>query len=139
MIADMTPLSAKIEAEYNHGKPAILQNRYGQGESVIMGLDIAHQCYMPGNDLAEEILVKYTLGDYQTPYTCEDAIVYRLAGPDADHYYFINDGDARTVQFNSEFSYSKIVDAVSGTKVDLEEIYLPADDARWIRMGKISE
>lgn len=139
LIADMTPLSAKIEAEYNHGKPAILQNRYGQGESVIMGLDMAYQCFMPGNDFAEEILVKYTLGDYQSPYTCEDAIVYRLAGPDADHYYFMNDGEERMVQFSSEFSYSKVVDAVSGEKVDLGKIHLPADDARWIRMGKISD
>jgi beta-galactosidase len=136
LVADMTPMTAAVKDAYDNEEPAITENNYGEGTAVLIGLDVANQCFRPGNDIAEALLVEHTLGTYQSPYACEGALVYRLSHPDADHYYFINDGEEKTVSFTSEFSYRNVVDAVTGEAVDDSAIHLPADDGRWIRMEK---
>jgi beta-galactosidase len=135
-VVDMTPTTAKVKANYSNGKPAIAENRYGEGQAVLIGLDASHQCFKPGNDLAERLIVEHTLGDLRSPYRCDGALVYRLSSPAADHYYFINDGPAKTVAFESEFAYKNAVDAMTGEAVAPSAIQLSADDGRWIRMEK---
>ncbi|MEM1137778.1 MAG: beta-galactosidase trimerization domain-containing protein [Bacteroidota bacterium] len=136
-IADITPKTAEIKATYSTGKPAILENNYGEGSAVILGLDMAHQCFEKDNVLAEQLLITHTLGEeIKSPYACEGALVYQLASPQADHYYFINDGAAKSVIFRTINKYSKVTDALTGEEVDLTSIRLEADDARWIRMEK---
>ena len=73
---------------------------------------------------------------YESPYACQGALVYRLSSPTADHYYFINDGEAKNVVFRSLYTYQNAVDALTGEPVDISDIALRADDARWIRMEK---
>lgn len=136
-IADMTLDGAAAKAFYNTGKPAITEFQYGQGSAVILGVDMAHQCFEQGNTLAEQLLTRHALGDnISAPYSCEGALVYKLSAPNADHYYFINDGTAKSVIFRSEMKYKNAIDALTGAKVDPLSIKLDADDARWIRMEK---
>ena len=136
-VADMTPVTADVKERYSSGKAAVTENRYGKGTAVIIGLDMAYQCFDPENYLAEQMLVDHALGDaIQSPYSCENALVYRRAGKDADHYFFISDGPARTVQFQSGIAYTTATDALTGEPVNLSAIRLDADDARWIRMEK---
>ena len=135
-VVDMTPTEAQTLDYYSTGKPAIIENQYGKGSSTLVGLDVSHQCFTPGNHLAEQILVEQTLGAFESPYSCEGVLVYRLSSADADHYFFINDGEAKNVVFRSKYVYKNAADALTGKKVDLKDIALRADDARWIRMGK---
>ncbi|MEX0324013.1 MAG: beta-galactosidase trimerization domain-containing protein [Puniceicoccaceae bacterium] len=136
-VADMTPASAVVKEYYNSGKPAITENRYGKGTAAVIGLDIAYQSFVPGNALAEQILVDHVLGaEITSPYSCEGALVYRRAGKNADHYFFITDGLARTVSFRSTNKYKSAVDALTGEAIDLNAIRLNADDAKWVRMEK---
>ena len=136
LIADLTPTSGQILDCYSTGKPAIIENKYGKGSAVIIGLDVSHQCFGPGNQLAEMILTENTLGDLKPPYSCEEALVYRLSSPAADHYFFISDGEARQVAFRSSYKYRNATDAITGEQVDTGSISLKANDARWIRMEK---
>ena len=136
-VADMTPYNAVVKAYYTTGKPAIVENKYGAGSAVLLGLDLSRQCFKKDNTQAEQMLVNYTLGEkIKSPYTCEGALVYRLSAPDADHYFFINDGPAKTVVFRSKFQYRQATDALTGEVVDVKTLRLEADDARWIRMEK---
>ena len=135
-VADITATSGKILDAYSTGKPAIIENRYGKGIAVFIGLDISHQCFSPGNVLAESILTQNTMGKTESPYFCEGALVYRLSSPKADHYFFINDGVETTVSLKTKFEYKKATDAVTGDKVDLNLISLKGNDACWIRMEK---
>ncbi|MEL7119538.1 MAG: beta-galactosidase trimerization domain-containing protein [Bacteroidota bacterium] len=135
-VVDMTPKAAVVKANYNNGKPAITEHNYGKGQAILIGLDMAHQCFKPNHKLAESLLVDHTLGSLSSPYQCEGVLVYRLSNSEADHYYFINDGPAKTVAFSSSFSYKEAVDVLSGEIVDLTQIQLNADDGRWIRMEK---
>ena len=135
-VVDMTSTTAQILANYSNGEPAITTHSYGEGTAVLIGLDLSHQCLKSGQDLAERLLIDYALGDYESPYYCEGALVYRLSSPEADHYYFINDGPATTVSFSSDFTYTDAVDALTGEQVNPDAIPLNADDGRWIRMEK---
>ena len=136
-VADITPITAEVKAFYSTGKPAITENKYGEGSAVFLGLDLSHQCLRPGNVQAEQMLVRHTLGQkLKSPYSCKQALVYRLSASDADHYFFINDGPAKTVVFRSDFSYKEALDALTGEVVDLKSLRLEADDARWVRMQK---
>ena len=136
-VADMTPGTATVKAYYSTGKPGISENQYGNGTAVLLGLDLSHQCFRPGNIQAEQMLVTNVLGEkLKSPYSCEGALVYRLSAPSADHYFFINDGPAKTVVFRSDLTYKNASDALTGEVVDLKSLRLEADDARWVRMGK---
>jgi beta-galactosidase len=136
-VADMTLDGAEAKAFYSTGKPAITEHQYGKGTAVVLGLDMAYQCFQPSNIHAEQLLIRHTLGDQiKSPYSCEGALVYRLSAPEADHYFFINDGTAKSVVFRSEFDYKKTVDALTGAPVDPKAIRLDADNARWIRMER---
>jgi len=135
-VADLTPTTGKTLDWYSNGKPAIIENYYGKGKAILIGLDVSHQCFKPGNILAENILTEYVLGNSESPYSCKEALVYRLSGKNADHFFFINDGDAKNVVFRSKYKYSKATDALTGEKVNLNSILLKANDARWIRMEK---
>lgn len=135
-VADLTPTNGKVLQLYSNNQAAIIENTYQKGSANLIGLDVAHQCFVPGNKLAESILVKNVLGDLESPYLCNDALVYRLSSANSDHYYFINDGPEKTVAFQSVFKYKNAVDALTGESVDTKNIVLEADGARWIRMGK---
>ncbi len=58
----------------------------------------------------------------------------RLAAPEADHYVLLNEGQAQTASLTfAGKKYAAITDAITGEPVDPQKIYLPKNDARWIR------
>lgn len=136
-VINMTPTTANVLAAYDHGTPAITENKFDRGSAVILGYEASKHCFKPGNDLAEQMLIQYTLGDYTSPYACDDAIVYRLAAEDADHYFLVNDGPAKTVNLDvKDFDYENIYDAVFENPVNLREIELEPYSGRWLRCEK---
>lgn len=137
-VADMTPTTAKVVARYNNGRPAVMENRMGKGTAVILGYEASQMCARPGRDDVEAMLVRQTLGSYRAPFRCKGAIVYRLASPDADHYFLVNDGPASTVSLETgAFRYGNVVDAVTGARIgSLKKIVLEPHSGRWLRMAK---
>jgi len=137
-VIDITPTHAEVLATYDNGKPAITEAKYGQGTAVILGYEASMMCFMPGDEKAETMLLTFTMGDYELPYACRDAIVYRLAGTQADHYFFINDGAEKTVTLETgDYVYSGAIDAVTGEKLQLNApIRLQRYDGRWLRYEK---
>jgi len=137
LVADFTPTKGKVLEDYNTGKPAIIENKYGKGSAVIIGLDVSHQCFNPKNEIAEQIITENVLGKLQSPYACDGALAYRLASKNADHYFLINDGNTRTVSLKfSEYKYNKITDSITGETVEPETIAVKSDSGRWIRCEK---
>lgn len=137
LIADMTVSSAKVLHDFDNGNPAITENTYGRGTAVILGFEASAMCFKPGADDYEALLLEQTLGMLESPYACEKAIVYRLAAPDADHYFFINDGPGKSVKLDvKDFKYKICIDALTDTEIDLENIALDRYSGRWIRCHK---
>ncbi|MBD0254433.1 MAG: hypothetical protein ICV83_01840 [Cytophagales bacterium] len=59
--------------------------------------------------------VRHALGSLAARYTCEGALVYRLAAPQADHYFFSNDGPATAVGCAAAAGRLKVADNTGAT------------------------
>jgi beta-galactosidase len=130
----MRPTGAEVLATYDDGHPAVSQHRLGRGTAVLLGYEASKHCVQPGDARAEAMLLEYALGPYESPYRCEEAVVYRLAAPAADHYFLINDDERKTVALDTgKQVYRNVYDAVSGARVELGRIELARYSGRWLR------
>ncbi|MFW6351361.1 MAG: beta-galactosidase trimerization domain-containing protein [Bacteroidota bacterium] len=136
-LVNQTPSSAKVLDVYDNGLPAITENSYGNGTALLLGYQASKMCFEPGNETAEKMLIDYVLDDLPLPYSADEAIVYRLAAPDADHYFFINDQEAKTVKFNTVFDYKKVTDLITGEELmPGNPISVDKNSGRWLRFEK---
>lgn len=133
-----SPTKAEVLYTYENGAPAVTENKFGSGEAVMLGYEASRMCFEPGNDLAEASLIKYTLGEWSSPYSCQGSLAYRLAGKKADHYFLINDGTETSAIIESDiFEYSIAEDAVTGESIDPDSpIVIQRNNGRWIRFEK---
>ena len=137
-VFDLDVTSAKVVESFRLGEPSVTEHAYGKGKAVLLAADASFAMTEPGNEAVETWTIKHTLGELQTPYTCEEAIVYRIASPTADHYYFINDDEAKEVslEFRS-YKYKSVSDPISGESLKLgDKISLEAYSGRWLRFAK---
>ncbi|MGK7961261.1 beta-galactosidase trimerization domain-containing protein [Crocosphaera sp.] len=138
---DITPTSAKVLTRYDNGKPAITENNYGKGTAVLLGYEASKTAFKPGNKKAERMLLDYTLGDYESPYQCETVICYRIAAPEADHYFLLNDQPKTTAFLDTKnYNYTRVIDAVTGEELQLNQpIEVEGYSGRWLRFEKESD
>ncbi len=95
-IGSLKLTEAKPLATFSNGKPAITEHQLGKGTAVILGYEAARMCFIPGNTTLENLLRNQTLGTLKPSFRSEGAIVYRLASPEADHYFLLNEGEAQS-------------------------------------------
>lgn len=133
--ACITPTTARVVARYDNRQPAITEAAVGKGRAVIIGCQASLNCWRAGNAATERLIIRHTLGPYRSPCVCRGALVYRLAAPEADHYFLINDGPAKTVRLDSKaYRYRSVTDAVTEEKLKLGgPIKLEAYSGRWLR------
>ncbi|MEI7833665.1 MAG: beta-galactosidase trimerization domain-containing protein, partial [bacterium] len=81
---EMTATTAQVVQRYDNGKPAITENKLGQGTAVILGAEASMRCLKPGNVALESLLAQTSLGAHAPLYRCDGALVYRQAAPAAD-------------------------------------------------------
>ncbi|GAA4406182.1 hypothetical protein GCM10023187_25370 [Nibrella viscosa] len=137
-ILNATPTKARPAATYSTGRPAVTEHALGKGTAILMGFEASSDCFKPGNIPAETLLLTHALGSHKSPFNCPDAIVYRLAAPEADHYFLLNDGPAKSVRLTFDtFKYRSAVDAITGQLLPLNgSIALEGYSGRWIRFVK---
>lgn len=137
-IADLRVDKATVVEAFDNGKPAVTWMKKGQGKAVIIGFEASRACFRRGNTEAEEHLTKLLaeLGAW-SPLSSDQAIVYRLAGPEVDHYFLMNE-QARDIHSRLEIrglNYSRMEDAVTGEQLDPQKpVMLEAHGARWLRL-----
>ena len=137
-IGVIRPEGAEVIATFENGKPAVTEYQLGKGSAVIIGYEAARACFKPGNEAFEDLLRKYVLGSYVSPYRCEGAIAYRLASQEADHYFLINDGPSTQVQLEfMHVDYKEARDVTTNEAIGLYSwIKLDAYSGRWLRFEK---
>jgi len=135
---EITPTTAKVLQRMKSGLPAVTEHSYGEGKAIILAADAGFAMQKPGNEFMEDWTVSHTMGGLASPYACEGAYVYRLAAPEADHYFFINDDEAKSVNLTfRKYRYSKVTDPITGEELKLgEQIDLEAYSGRWLRFEK---
>ena len=137
-VFDIDATSAAVVERFKLGKPLVTEHQYGKGSAVLIAADASFAMNEPGNDFMEDWTLEHTLGGLELPYSCEEAIVYRIASPEADHYFFINDDDAKEVILNfRDYTYRNVTDPISGEALKLgDEIALEPYSGRWLRFEK---
>ena len=137
-IIEAKPTTAEVMETFENGLPAVTENKLGKGTAVIIAFAASHPLYTPGQPELEAELSGLVMGSCKSPYACEGAYVYRLAAPEADHYFFINDGPGKSVHLDSgEFAYASAMDPVTGAELAPgEPIALEPHSGRWVRFGK---
>lgn len=136
MIASLAPTRARIRARFDSGLPAVTEHAFGKGTAVVMGYEAALECHKAGQTAAEKALLSFTLGSVPLPFQCNGALAYKLAAPNADHYFLINDGPAKAVRLTfRQKRYQSGIDVVNNTPVNVTKpILLEAHSGRWLRM-----
>ncbi len=136
-LLDINPHTANILERYESGKIAVTENKLGKGSAVILSPDVSFSMKRQGNDFMENWSLNHILGDIPLNYTCEGAIVYRITAPEADHYFFMNDDEAKTVNFTTKYTYKSVSDPVTGEVLPLgEPVSLERFNGRWLRFEK---
>jgi beta-galactosidase len=138
--AGITPNEAQVLARFSdRGEPAITKHQYCEGTAVLVGYPASHSCFEPGNVRAENKLRDYVLGDYESPISSEGAILYRLAAPEADHYFLLNPGEEKYVglKTHEDINYKKSINAITREEIDMnQKIFLESHSGKWLRFEK---
>ena len=138
-VAEITPTTAKVVESYDaRNRPAITENALGEGTAVLLCVEAGPNCHRPGNTFMESLIREYTLANRPLPYGCDEAIVYRLVAPGAEHYFLVNEPNQSTVaKLNiADAAGAEAIDAVTGEAVSLDALDLAPESARWIRVTR---
>lgn len=133
---------AKTAASFADNTPAIVESSFGKGTTALMNFEASRMAFKPGAAGVEGIIVRTLLGASIKPkWSADGALAYRRAAPRADHYFFINGGEARAVTLAAHArDYARGEDALSQERIAVTgraiRIELPARSGRWIRMEK---
>jgi len=137
-ISELRPTRAKVLSRFQTGEPAVTENRIGKGSAVLIAWDASYSAFKAGNTASETRLLQAALGGLESPYACDKAVVYRLASPAADHYFFINDGPPTQARLTfRDYKYASASDPVSGHQIPLDApVELEGYSGRWLRFVK---
>ncbi len=136
-VFELTPSKAQVIEKFHTGEPSVTENKLGKGSALILAADASFSMKNRGNVVMEEWTLRHALRGLKIPYTCPNAIVYRLAAPEADHYFFINDDDSKSSSLKfTEYKYKSITDVLTGEQLNTESIPLESHSGKWIRCEK---
>jgi beta-galactosidase len=137
-IIEVKPTRAEVLQRFDNGVPALTEHRLGKGAACVIGWAASHPLYTPGQGELERELAGMVMGPHVSPYSCEGAFVYRLAAAQADHYFLINDGEAREVRLDTgDYAYASVSDPVSGEVLQPgAPVALEGHSGRWLRFAK---
>ena len=136
-VFELKPTSAQVIEKFQTGEPAVTENKLGKGTAVILAADASFSMKTRGNTFMENWAIRHLIKDLTMPYQSQNSIVYRIAAPTADHYFFINDEEAKTTSLKfAQYKYKSITDVLTGEKLSLESIALESHSGRWIRCEK---
>ena len=131
-----TATAARVVEIYDNGKPAVLEHSLGKGKAILLGFQASLNAFENSTKPSLPIL-QYTLGAYSSSYSCPNALVYRLAAPEADHYFLLNEATAKTVALTfKNLTYKRVTDAITGKTVNSNQLKLATKGGLWIRAEK---
>jgi beta-galactosidase len=132
-VCDCTLTDGEARDLYENGAPAVIEKQHGAGSAILLGYEAAQRCYEHAAG-AQRRLVEDVVGSRQPAYACDGAFVWKLATPDADHFFLINDAEAKSVHLHCfDKRYCAMSDAITGESVNPESILIDRASGRWIR------
>lgn len=137
-VYELRPTRAQVLERFQTGEAALTEHRLGKGSAVILAYDASFASFLPGNLRMEERIQRAVRDNWDSPYSCEGAIAYRLAAPAADHYFLLNDDDKLETSLRFRRArYRRITDVLTGEAVDANKPFpVEAYGGRWLRAEK---
>lgn len=137
-LLDIKPTTASVTQKFGNGATAVTENKLDKGSAIILSPDASFAMKNKGNDAMEKWVIEAIMKNIVKPYECKNAIVYRLAGIEADHYFLLNDGAEKNVSLKfNRYKYSSAIDAVTNEKINPTKFKVESNGGRWIRYEKI--
>lgn len=141
---DLKLNDAKVVHQFENDIPAVLAHTYGKGEVLLLNFEASRLTYLPGNEVLEDLLTYYTLGNHRPSYevlNAQQSMVLRRTAPRADHYFILNDGSAEEIIIRSDvLNYGKVINVYTGASMRKTEkgfnVQVPERSGVWIRALK---
>jgi beta-galactosidase len=131
---------ARVIRRFASGRPALSEARIGRGRAILAAFDPARECWLPGNAPMQAILADLYRGDAPRRWWSDAPMAFRRSGKAADHWFFVNDGPARTAVLRVyDRTYRSGLDVLTGKAIPVEgtiALDLPAMSALWLRMER---
>lgn len=128
---------ARVLRRFDNGAPAVSEYRFGRGSATLIACDIARACWQDPDPRLVAILADCYRGPAPRRYHCAVPTSYRRRHGDADHYFIVNDGPARsTVLRVYDACYDQVEDVLGGTTQPGEgsiAVDVPAYGGIWLR------
>jgi len=142
LFAELKVTDAQPLFHFSDGEIAGTIHQYGKGKAILLGFDASMNCFDPGNTTIEELVAAISQqGQYQPTWHSTAPMTYRQSSSEADHYFIVNDGAAKTVLLQVyDATYQRGEDVLSGKQLAVENgkipCEVPAHSAVWIRCEK---
>jgi len=134
--------SADVLYRFSDGSSAVTVQKYGKGTAVLIGFDIAMMCFEKGNSFAEKMLSNLC-GAGLPSYETDAPICYVREYKGTRHFFFINDGSARTcfLKLDDQNCYQceDVLDGHAHPDGHLFAFELAHDNAKWLQISKVQD
>jgi len=137
---DLVTTRARTLAHFDNDLPAITEHLRGAGRAVLLGYDAGMACFKPGASAWEKLLVDQLCAGWRPGWSCDAPLAFRLSGEQADHYFLLNPGPARTAfirAYDCAYRSGELVLEAQPLEVSGSlAVEIPAESAVWVRLVK---
>lgn len=134
---ELVTTTARILRRFDHGQPAVSEAMVGKGLATLIAFDPARMCWKPGQTRLEALLGDLYRGPAARRWSCDAGLCYRRRHRDADHYFIVNDGPARSAVLRTwDAWYRTVEDVLDGGGADWTgtiAVDVAAYGAKWLR------
>lgn len=163
---DLVVTDARPVLRFDDGRPAAVEMRHqvreiepdvggsasrspdtASGAAVLVGFDLGTFCFEPGNELFESIVERLVHSYIPRRFESSLPMTMRLRGPDADHYFLVNDGPATDAILTvSDAEYTAGIDVLADPSTGAEvavgsviSIPVTSRSGAWVRFEREGE
>ena len=135
---DIARTGARVVRRFADGRAAVSEATIGRGQAVLIAFDPARMCWRPGRADVEAFLADIYRGPRPRRWWSDAPLVFRRSGAKADHWFFLNDGPARSAVlrvYDRAYRFGR--DAVSSKPIDVSgtiSVELPERSGVWLRL-----
>jgi beta-galactosidase len=137
---EMKVTKARVAATFNNGMPAVTEHKLGKGKATFIAFDAGNETFKPGNTPCEALLDLLVRGNKAQEWSSTLAQTFRLSTPEADHYFFINDGEEKNVFLNVyDQTYKQGTYIIENKNIITEgtiTVQVPKNSGVWVRLVK---
>ncbi len=137
---DLVATRATTLRRFADGRPAALRARTGAGTATLLAFDPAREAWQPGNHGMQRLLAEAYRAGRPARWSSDLPMTYRRSTPTADHWFVINDGEARSGMLQVfDRNYKRVIDVMTDAELPCVNgipLAVEAHSGLWLRTVK---